>query len=463
MSIFQDIVALGFVGENGDSDIQYWNHNNHIRIKGTEVPLSISAEEIEHIGMLIEKHNLKCGYELATAFGVSAVAAGLGFLKTGGKLLSVDAYIEEMYNDAGIYKGKQEIFKEARGLKSAKFLRNHFGLDNVITFEVGWSPTDIPTLAQKFLKKDEKFDYVFIDAGHFEDQILADIQAILPYTADKCLWIFHDVYEHVFGGKIKTFLKERFGKEIVPTLVNGEKMGTILIENAVPVIGDRFEDHYIDWRNKRINAVIERYGTDFFKGKKVLELGAGYGHIGKVFREQYGAIVTFTEARAQYLSVIKEMNPDSRVFALDLESINDIERLDDYDFIIHWGVMYHQFHESVEPSLRILCRKAPYMTIETQVIDTKDPMTIVHKKEPQYVEKHDSEGALAYDQSYSTNACSPSAAFVERILTEEGMKFERITNSLDSAFHNYSWPEQDNGKDIEGRRRFWFCERENKK
>ena len=53
-------------------------------------PLSIRYDEFEFLKNLIIKYNLKSGFELATAFGVSTVALGIGFIKTGGKLVTMD-------------------------------------------------------------------------------------------------------------------------------------------------------------------------------------------------------------------------------------------------------------------------------------------------------------------------------------------------------------------------------------
>lgn len=45
-------------------------------------------------------------------------------------------------------------------------------------------------------------------------------------------------------------------------------LNTIFDENI-------FGSHYLKWTTKRINKVIELYGLDFFKNKRILELGGG--------------------------------------------------------------------------------------------------------------------------------------------------------------------------------------------
>ena len=48
-------------------------------------PWSITPGEFEYLRDFITAHNLRIGYECATAFGVSALAAAFGFRQTGGQ------------------------------------------------------------------------------------------------------------------------------------------------------------------------------------------------------------------------------------------------------------------------------------------------------------------------------------------------------------------------------------------
>ena len=38
----------------------------------------------------------------------------------------------------------------------------------------------------------EKYDFAFIDGGHTQMQIDADVRAVFPYLADDCILLFHD-------------------------------------------------------------------------------------------------------------------------------------------------------------------------------------------------------------------------------------------------------------------------------
>jgi hypothetical protein len=41
-----------------------------------------------------------------------------------------------------------------------------------------------------------------------------------------------------------------------------------------------FKGHYNNWRKTRIDKILSIFDKEFFKGKTVLELGAGHGDFG---------------------------------------------------------------------------------------------------------------------------------------------------------------------------------------
>ncbi len=172
-------------------------------------PGSISKKEFEYLENYITRHNYKRGYELATAFGISALAAGLGFKQTNGRLISVDAYIEEHYGCATKYQDKCEIYTNADGYKVANYLAKKFNIENHVSFHYGWSPRDIPEILSRELNGD-KLDYVFIDAQHYDDCVIADIDVVIPYLATNFTLFFHDV--HCFTSKFTDFLLGKFNK-----------------------------------------------------------------------------------------------------------------------------------------------------------------------------------------------------------------------------------------------------------
>jgi SAM-dependent methyltransferase len=213
-----------------------------------------------------------------------------------------------------------------------------------------------------------------------------------------------------------------------------------------------FHGHYVPWREKRIGAIVRRYGPAWFAGKRVLELGAGYGDIGAWFT-QYGAEVTCVEGRPENVAVIQRRHPKVRALGADLDGLWPIDG--EYDLILHLGLLYHL--GKPEESLRLACAAAPRLVLETEVSDSSDPQFVTYP----------TEDATARDQSLRGTGSRPSPAYVERVLTECGMRFERIEDgSIDTYFdrdgwhsHLYSWPINDTKRAGVGWRKFWFAER----
>jgi len=213
-----------------DGPVQYENTGSgHIKMKQHPYPYSIKEEEFEFLKNLIIEHNLQRGYECATAFGVSSCAIGLGFKQTGGKVVTMDAYIEEKCQNPGAYKDfERTVYETSDGYKSVKYLIEKFELQNTLFPEIGWSPDNTFRCIKNHFR--EKLDFVFIDAGHFEDQMIKDIDAFLPLLADKYVLAFHDVYEWSFSNKVHDYLMNTIGKkvEIMIPSGRGENLGVII-------------------------------------------------------------------------------------------------------------------------------------------------------------------------------------------------------------------------------------------
>lgn len=169
-----------------------------LKQKDVEYPYSITMEEGLFMLKTILKNNLKNGYEIATAFGISSFFIGLGFKKTGGLLKTMDCYIEESKNDF-IYSAEEiknhievlnmqiEKGKYPTGLKIAKENAKFIKIENNVNYIVGVSPSD----AEKYLS-DDKLDFVFIDGGHFGNQPTIDFESVKEKIGEKCALFFHD-------------------------------------------------------------------------------------------------------------------------------------------------------------------------------------------------------------------------------------------------------------------------------
>lgn len=186
------------------------NEGKGIHMKKHSNPASIAQSEFNFINKFIIDNDLKKGYEVATAFGISMLAAGLGFKETNGRLVTMDAYIEEQFDSCCAYdESHKETYQNADGFKTASFLIEEFDLKNIVTPTVGFSPRDTSKVIESVFGL-EKLDYVFIDALHTEEAVLQDIEVILPFLADKFVLFLHDV--HCFtSGKVQNYVKEKFG------------------------------------------------------------------------------------------------------------------------------------------------------------------------------------------------------------------------------------------------------------
>jgi predicted O-methyltransferase YrrM len=174
-----------FDGE-GDKPNAYFKLSNHYH------PYSLKEEESQILYDLIVLNNYKSGFEVATAFGISSSAIGQALKVTGGKLVTLDAYIEESVNNAGGYELNTRATKEnADGYQMAINLYKALGIDDIVKPVVGWSPDDVPSAIESS-GIHLPLDFAFIDGGHSHEQIIADVNAVLPYLKDECMILFHD-------------------------------------------------------------------------------------------------------------------------------------------------------------------------------------------------------------------------------------------------------------------------------
>ena len=205
---------------------------------------------------------------------------------------------------------------------------------------------------------------------------------------------------------------------------------------------NQFSGHYVEWRERRIKAIIEHYGQEFFQNKTVLELGCGYGEIGAHFAS-LGAQVTCSDAREEHLNIVRQKYPYIKTVLADLDKEWVFNR---HDIIILMGVLYHL--RDHKPVLEKACNYATYLILETEVCDYDDGLAVVKTFED----------ADAYDQSFNKYGCRPSTKNIEHILNRSNMVYETIIDDrCNSSFHRYDWIPENTGKYEHGQRRFWFA------
>jgi SAM-dependent methyltransferase len=212
---------------------------------------------------------------------------------------------------------------------------------------------------------------------------------------------------------------------------------------------DFFSGSYVEWRRTRIEKIQEIFGKKFFEGKTILELGCGYGHIGKYFQEVLNSKVTFCEGKEEFIEEIKKNNPNSEVIKLDQDNLWNLERK--FDIIIHWGVLYHL--DNWQQDLECAMKHSDLIFLESEVSNSDDDSFVLKFND------HD-----GYDQALNVKASRPSASFIEKIITKNNFSFKRYDDaSINNGIQKYNWKVTNTKEIVDdyGKRRFWVL-RKNK-
>lgn len=192
-----------------------------------------------------------------------------------------------------------------------------------------------------------------------------------------------------------------------------------------------------DWQMNRVKYLTSKYGSEFFNGKSLLELGAFNGRIGNEF-SKLGAKVTCVEGRSLNAHYITStyglptliMNMDTPKWVLG-----------DYDIIVNFGLLYHIEYYSSELILNCL-NHCKLMFLESEVYDSLCNTLYAH-------------GEYGEDQSLSSIGMVPSPRWIESRLD----KYERVDSpELNGNNHTYDWTSKYDDVYIQQRRRFYICE-----
>ena len=172
-----------------------WHGSHSLRLNNHLFPWSLSEQEANILYDCIIKYNLKSGFEIATAFGISSTFMGLALKETSGKLVTMDAYIEEVYNGESEMNdydvNDEKTFENADGYKMANKLIEYFKIKEFVNLKIGWSPTDTGRVIEE-VHGSNKLDFAFIDGGHSAEQIQYDTEAIMEYLDEDCVLFYHD-------------------------------------------------------------------------------------------------------------------------------------------------------------------------------------------------------------------------------------------------------------------------------
>lgn len=130
-----------------------------------------------------------------------------------------------------------------------------------------------------------------------------------------------------------------------------------------------------DWRTLRVRKLEEIFGRNWFRGKKLLEVGAGFGNLGLYFKS-LGADVTMTDIRNECLERIKEKDPQAKTFSIDHDKEWSLP--DKFDIVLHFGLSYNleNWERDLSCTIKQSCK---YIVFETAVNKFKDDISFLIK------------------------------------------------------------------------------------
>jgi len=205
-----------------DQKIQKVYHagGHHIGIQLTTryFPISVNESEFNFMFNFIIEHGLKSGFELSTGTGISTIALGSALKETGGHLITLDSYYEELTGvSSNIPVGNytpEDVEKIKTTSNCYQFATNAIialDLESTVQIEIGWSPSDSVALLQK---RGTPLDVVFLDCPKDDDEFERDIRSLVPLmNKEKYVIFVHDT--HSYTQRSFDLVKELFGVEMV--------------------------------------------------------------------------------------------------------------------------------------------------------------------------------------------------------------------------------------------------------
>ena len=213
----------------------------------------------------------------------------------------------------------------------------------------------------------------------------------------------------------------------------------------------QFTGDYEIWRTKRIHKILECFGFDW-RGKRIVELGCGYGEIGAFFAA-LGADVTCIDGRARNLVVAKVRYRDLKNITFLHKNLDeDFSDLGRFDLVIHFGLLYHIKH--IERNLANTAGLSDQIVLESEMIDSLDPKKIEVFEED--TRRHDT-GVEGYGFR-----CSPF--YIKEFFEGKGFSVDIVADWwLNAGEHIYDWPHHNDGTSKKNMRRFFVISKPSSK
>jgi hypothetical protein len=219
--------------------------------------------------------------------------------------------------------------------------------------------------------------------------------------------------------------------------------------NRVDSLFGQVYDYWLPVRLDKIMSILG--GPEYFKGKRVLELGAGHCDIGAFFAE-LGAEVLCLEGRTENVvfARVKHRNVSNlRIDQFDLEK--DFSEFGHFDVLINFALLMHL--QGIEAHLQSCFTVADNVILETIVADSSDP---------EFIEYFNENAASAGNSVHGFGA-KVSPAYIEQRARNAGFDVHRhFDGSLNVGNYLYDWKPENTNADTRGRwwlRRFWYFSR----
>jgi SAM-dependent methyltransferase len=208
-----------------------------------------------------------------------------------------------------------------------------------------------------------------------------------------------------------------------------------------------FNGPYVEWNQKRIKAIVEYYGHQFFLKKKILDLGCGHGDISGVLH-RLGSDVTAVDARQDHLKMVGKKYNGVKTVRADLDQSWPFHNKT-FDLTLDLALLFHL--NNFEEHLKAVCASSNYLVLETAILDSDDPNACLVRPD----------NKNAYDGSFNGFSSQVSAANIERVLTQCGMNFQRLDKvKFNSTPYVYDWHSRNDKSFDINKRRIWFCIRQ---
>ncbi len=324
--------------------------------------------------------NPKMVLEIGTGFGISTAT----FLKACGNpelILTLDLgiYGEQLNFENNINYARRKITSWCR--------KNGIDENRIYFFQVNTQPEgksdnqnspaphvpyfkEVKELMNILEENREKFDILFIDGKHTEDGLLNDAENFFHYLKPGGIMICDDLHPESYKGMFEwagdtwnsffTFLKRHLFevKEYdvwgiakvfasIPQAmirpwglaIKKEKDETYGKKSERRGIHVFFSPDAISINKARLEH-LESIGIEI-EGKRVLDLGARVGILGKFFEDK-GCKVISVEVRDENIYTMKAFYPHRKVYKIDLEKqVDEIKKLGKFDIVFCYGTLYH--------------------------------------------------------------------------------------------------------------------------